>query len=107
MASKKASRRRFLKGGVAAAAAVAMKPVTGQTPPPAPVRRALKDEVAYGERSKYVTSCVWLWPRGRRPIGSMARRGHFQRNHSQDPMVHISGWKRNSAGSRHTNRPSC
>ncbi len=56
MASKKASRRKFLQGGVAAAAAVAMKPVTGQAPPPAPVRRALTDEVAYGERSKYVTS---------------------------------------------------
>src|SRR5262249_40190295 len=58
MASKKASRRRFLKGGVAAAAVAAMKPITGETqgPPPAPVRRASKDEVAYGERSRYVTS---------------------------------------------------
>src|SRR6266403_3602034 len=54
MDSKKASRRRFLKGGAAAAAVGAIQSASGQTP--APVKRSLKDEVAYGERSHYVTS---------------------------------------------------
>src|SRR6266581_7305269 len=54
MDSKKASRRKFLKGGAAAAVVGAIQSATGQTP--APVKRSLKDEVAYGERSPYVTS---------------------------------------------------
>src|SRR5947208_15585626 len=56
MDSKKASRRKFLKGGAAAAAVGAIQSASAQAPPPAPVRRSLKDEVAYGERSHYVTS---------------------------------------------------
>ncbi|PYR97174.1 MAG: sulfite dehydrogenase [Acidobacteria bacterium] len=56
MDSKKASRRKFLKGGAAAAAVGAIQSASGQTPAPAPVKRSLKDEVAYGERSHYVTS---------------------------------------------------
>ena len=54
MDSKKASRRKFLKGGAAAAAVGAIQSATGQTQVPA--KRSLKDEVAYGERSPYVTS---------------------------------------------------
>src|SRR5438132_3034538 len=54
MDSKKASRRKFLKGGAAASAVGAIQSASGQTP--APVKRTLKDEVAYGERSPYVTS---------------------------------------------------
>ena len=47
MDSKKGSRRKFLKGGAAAAAVGAIQSATGQTP--APAKRSLKDEVAYGE----------------------------------------------------------
>src|SRR5437762_2837109 len=54
MDSKKASRRKFLKGGAAVAAASAIQSAGCQTP--APAKRSLKDEVAYGERSPYVTS---------------------------------------------------
>jgi len=54
MNSKKASRRNFLKGGAAAAAVGAIQSASGQTP--TPVKRSLKDEVAYDERSPYVTS---------------------------------------------------
>src|SRR5215472_10971653 len=54
MDSKKASRRKFIKGGAAAAAVSAIQTASGQAP--APVKRSLKDEVAYGERSHYVTS---------------------------------------------------
>src|SRR5438105_15135978 len=54
MDSKKASRRKFLKGGAAAGAVGAIQSASGQTP--APVKRTLKDEVAYGERSHYVNS---------------------------------------------------
>src|SRR5262249_55237784 len=54
MHSKKASRRKFLKGGAAAAAVGAMQSAGAQTPGAA--KRSLKDEVAYGERSHYVTS---------------------------------------------------
>jgi len=54
MDSKKASRRKFLKGGAAAAAVGAIQSAGAQTPVAA--KRSLKDEVAYGERSHYVTS---------------------------------------------------
>jgi sulfane dehydrogenase subunit SoxC len=59
MDSKKASRRKFLKGGAAAAAVSAIQSATGQSAiaqTPAPAKRSLKDEVAYGERSPYVNS---------------------------------------------------
>src|SRR5437660_6192222 len=56
MYSKKASRRRFIKSGAAAAAAGAIQSASGQAQAPAPVKRSLKDEVAYGERSQYVNS---------------------------------------------------
>jgi hypothetical protein len=54
MDSKKASRRKFLKGGAAAAAVGAIQSASGQAQVPA--KRSLKDEVAYGERSHYVNS---------------------------------------------------
>ena len=54
MDSKKASRRKFIKGGAAAAAVGAIQTASGQTP--APAKYSLKDDVAYGERSKYVNS---------------------------------------------------
>src|SRR2546425_7221301 len=54
MDSRKASRRKFLKGGAAAAAVGAIQSASAQTP--APAKRSLKDEVAYGERSPYVNS---------------------------------------------------
>ena len=55
--SKKASRRKFLKGGAAGAAAAAVtaiQSVSGQAQNLP--KRSLKDEVAYGERSPYVKS---------------------------------------------------
>jgi sulfane dehydrogenase subunit SoxC len=54
--SKKASRRKFLQSGAAVAAATAMQSATGEAQTAATVKRSLKDEVAYGERSKYVNS---------------------------------------------------
>ena len=57
MDSKKASRRKFLKGGAAAAAVGAIQAATSsQRSDTAQAKRSLKDEVAYGERSPYVTS---------------------------------------------------
>jgi len=51
----KSSRRKFLKGGAAAAAASAIQSANG-TAAAQTEKRSLKDEVAYGERSKYVNS---------------------------------------------------
>jgi sulfane dehydrogenase subunit SoxC len=56
MNCKKASRRRFLKSGAAVAAASAIPTTTGEAEVPGAVKRSLKDEVAYGERSPYVNS---------------------------------------------------
>ena len=50
----KASRRRFLTTGAAAAALGAVRTATGQTSPPE--AKSLTDQVAYGDRSHYVTS---------------------------------------------------
>jgi sulfane dehydrogenase subunit SoxC len=50
----KASRRRFLTTGAAAAALGAVRTATGQTS--AAETKSLKDQVAYGDRSHYVTS---------------------------------------------------
>ena len=60
MDSKNPNRRRFLKGGAAAAglAAGAVQSASGQTPPseaPTP-KRNIKEQIAYGERSRFVTS---------------------------------------------------
>ena len=57
MASKKASRRKFLKAGAAAAAVGAMKTTGAEAAlPQAQPPKSLKDLVAYGERSRFVTS---------------------------------------------------
>jgi sulfane dehydrogenase subunit SoxC len=59
MDSKKASRRKFLKGSAAVAglAVGAMQSASAQTPaPPAQSAQRAKDLVAYGERSHFVTS---------------------------------------------------
>lgn len=50
----KASRRKFLAAGAAAAALGAVQTTAGQTP--APETKSLKDLIAYGERSQYVKS---------------------------------------------------
>ena len=52
--STKASRRKFLKTGAAAAALGAVQTAAGQTPVAG--TKSLKDLIAYGERSQYVTS---------------------------------------------------
>ena len=54
MDSKKANRRKFLKGGAAIAAAGAIQTATGQSQ--APATRSLKDLVPYGERSRFIKS---------------------------------------------------
>ena len=54
MGPKKPNRRNFLKGGAVAAAAGAVQITTGQTP--VAETESLKDLIAYGERSHYVTS---------------------------------------------------
>jgi sulfane dehydrogenase subunit SoxC len=61
MRVKKPSRRKFLASGaaVAGAAAGAVRPASGQTPAPTaaePAKKSLKDIIAYGERSHFVTS---------------------------------------------------
>jgi hypothetical protein len=50
-----ASRRRFLTTGAAAAALGAVQTATRQSS--AAETKSLKDLVAYGDRSQYVTSC--------------------------------------------------
>src|SRR2546422_308438 len=64
MNSKKPSRRKFLASGAAVAgvAAGALRPASGQTPAPAtapaaaPAKKDIKELIAYGERSRFVTS---------------------------------------------------
>ena len=57
MASKKSSRRKFLKAGAAAAAVGAIKTTAAEAAlPQAQPQKSLKELVAYGERSKFVTS---------------------------------------------------
>src|SRR5713101_9390240 len=59
MDSKKPNRRRFLKGGAAVAglAAGAVQSARGQAPASeAPPKRNIKEQIAYGERSRFVTS---------------------------------------------------
>src|ERR1700730_18085551 len=59
MDSKKPNRRRFLKGGAAVAglAAGAVRSASAQTPASgAPPKKDIKEQIAYGERSRFVTS---------------------------------------------------
>ena len=57
MDSKKPSRRKFLKSGAAVAGLAAVQSASGQTATPeAHPQKSLKDLIAYGERSRFVTS---------------------------------------------------
>ena len=61
MDAKKPSRRSFLRNGaaIAGAAAAAVRPASGQTPAgsvPDPAKKNIKELIAYGERSHFVTS---------------------------------------------------
>src|ERR1700720_2038593 len=58
MDSKKPSRRKFLQRGAAVAglAAGGVRSASGQTPAPAPAKKDIKELIAYGERSRFVTS---------------------------------------------------
>jgi sulfane dehydrogenase subunit SoxC len=57
MASRKSSRRKFLKAGAAAAAVGAIKTTAAEAAlPDVQPQKSLKELVAYGERSKFVTS---------------------------------------------------
>ncbi len=70
MGSKRPDRREFLKGGAVLAGGLtlgAVAPAIGQTPSPAtaPMLKGTKELIAYGERSKFVTSV--RIPHGNRP----------------------------------------
>ena len=58
MDSKRPNRRGFLKSGagVAGLAAGALQSATGQTPASELDRKATKEMIAYGDRSRFVTS---------------------------------------------------
>ena len=68
MGSKRPDRRGFLKGGAALAGGLtlgAVTPASGQTPASAPFIKGSKELIAYGERSRFVTSV--RIPHGGRP----------------------------------------
>jgi sulfane dehydrogenase subunit SoxC len=68
MGSKRPDRRGFLKGGAALAGGVtlgAVAPALGQTPASPPMIKEKTDQIAYGARSKHVTSV--RIPHGGRP----------------------------------------
>src|SRR5262249_26596187 len=59
MGSKRPARRDFLKSGAPLAGGfslAAAAPALGQTPSPPPMIKGDKDLIAYGERSRFVTS---------------------------------------------------
>ena len=59
MVSKRPARRDFLKSGAALAGGFtlgAAAPAIGQTPPSPPMLKGNKDQIAYGDRSRFVTS---------------------------------------------------
>ena len=71
MASKRPDRREFLRGGAALAGGLtvgAVEPALGQGPGPGPTRfiRGDEDMIAYGERSRFVTSVRIPHPPGGR-----------------------------------------
>ena len=71
MGSKRPDRREFLRGGVALAGGLtvgAVEPALGQGPGPEPTRfiRGDEDMIAYGERSRFVTSVRIPHPPGGR-----------------------------------------
>ena len=68
MGSKRPGRREFLKGSAALAGGLtlgAATPAIGQTPASPPMIKGDKNQIAYGDRSKYVTSV--RIPHGGRP----------------------------------------
>jgi sulfane dehydrogenase subunit SoxC len=73
MGSKRPNRRELLKGGAALAGGLtlgAVEPALGQTPAPAhehPMIKGSKELIAYGERSRFVTSVRISHPVGGRP----------------------------------------
>ena len=59
MGSKRPDRREFLKGGAALAGGFtlgAVAPAIGQTPASPKMIKGDKDQIAYGDRSRFVTS---------------------------------------------------
>src|SRR5919198_355115 len=70
MGSKRPARREFLKSGAALAGGFtlgAAAPTIGQTPAAPPMIKGDKDMIAYGERSRFVTSVRIAHPVGGRP----------------------------------------
>jgi sulfane dehydrogenase subunit SoxC len=70
MASKRGARREFLKRGAALAGGFtlgAVTPAIGQTHASPPMKKGDKDQIAYGDRSKFVTSVRIAHPVGGRP----------------------------------------
>ncbi len=70
MGSKRPDRREFLQGGAALAGGLtlgAAEPVLGQLPEPQTFIKGSDDLVAYGERSRFVTSVRIPHPPGSRP----------------------------------------
>lgn len=68
MGSKRPDRRAFLKGGAALAGGLtvgAVTPASGQTPASGPFLKGNKEMIAYGDRSRFVTSV--RIPHGGRP----------------------------------------
>src|SRR5919201_5463072 len=69
MGSKRPARREFLKSGAALAGGFtlgAAAPVIGQTPASPPMIKGDKDMIAYGDRSRFVTSVRISHPVGGR-----------------------------------------
>src|SRR5262245_17456380 len=59
MGSKRPARREFLRSGAAVAGGFtfgAVAPAIGQTPSSPPMIKGDKDQIAYGDRSRFVTS---------------------------------------------------
>jgi hypothetical protein len=76
MGSKRPDRRELLKSGAALAGGLtlgAVAPASGQTPTSTPFIKGSKELIAYGERSRFVTSD--RIPHGGRP--SRMRSGSF------------------------------
>src|SRR5262249_58684286 len=70
MASKRGARREFLKSGAALAGGFtlgAVAPAIGQTHASPPMKKGDRDQIAYGDRSRFVTSVRIAHPVGGRP----------------------------------------
>src|SRR5262245_65123965 len=70
MASTRGARRAFLKSGAALAGGFtlgAVAPALGQTHASPPMKKGDKDQIAYGDRSRFVTSVRIAHPVNGRP----------------------------------------